>query len=267
MDSNRTSAEHSLALRNAEIEERYRAGETQQEIGDDLGISRERVRQVLNKRGVLAGERVARGNARNRQRALIRRDRRIPAHRQAIVELKRQGLTNREIASRFRLIPVFVGQLVQSEFSKEERRLFSMKKGSERTPDAELLEQLREAYSILGPTMRAEDYNRLAKARGWRSPQTIIIRFGKWSRACELAGIPLEVKRCLPDHFKNFINRATCFAAVREVRDALGHIPTVDEYDRYARTEDELPCLSTVRRRCGGWRNVVRVLLAETKDP
>ena len=255
--------------RNAEIGHRYCTGETMEEIGSSHGITRERVRQILERQRVLTGQRQARGNAHRVQAMRARRDRKIAAHRQAIIELAHQGLTIKEIAQRVRFSRYLVERVLHETFSEEERRvLLNSKSGLERIPKAQLLEQVREAYRALGPTMRVQDYGAYAKAHGWTgSIPTIYDRFGKWSRACELAGVSLQVKRRPRRREKNFIDRATCLAAVREVRDQLGFIPSYRQYERYARSTRGLPCASTVKKRCGGWRNVIRLLLMDSPGP
>lgn len=250
--------------RNAEIEERYRAGETMREIGGNYGISHQRVQQILDKRGVFVGERTTKGVTRRSQRIRARKDREITAHRQAIIELVHQGLTSKEIVQRVRLSPELVRRVLDETFSADERRTLLFKTGLERVPKAQLLEQIREAYRVLGPTMGALDYDAYAKAHGWTGGfLTIHTRFGKWSRACALAGVSVQMKRRSRGNYKNFIDRATCLAAVREVRDLFGFIPSYAEYERYARLTRRMPCGTTVRKRCGGWRNVIRVLLMD----
>lgn len=244
-------------VRNAEFEQRYLAGESMQEIGESLGITRERVRQILEKRGVQSRPAKPPSGPRRQTR------RKVAAHRQAIVELKRQGLTNKEIARRFHLGPYFVNRMLRGALSEEEQRMFRTNTGRERTPETQLLEQIREAHRALGSTMREKDYDAYAKTRGWIGGyQTLLMRFGSWSRVCELAGISIQT-RCYRHKRKDFINRKTCLDAIRHVRNAIGHIPTMYEYDRYARTASDLPCVAVVRRRCGGWKNVIRVLLTE----
>lgn len=68
-----------------EIEQRYRGGETLQEIGDSYGVSRERIRQILSRMDVSAKEGGASKQARER-RAMEAADRKLKC-------LRRYGMT------------------------------------------------------------------------------------------------------------------------------------------------------------------------------
>lgn len=69
-----------MAIRNADFESRYRAGETLEQIGQRYGVTRERVRQVIERRGVTFKDGGAHLTAkRNRVCAAAKRDERFLA--------------------------------------------------------------------------------------------------------------------------------------------------------------------------------------------
>lgn len=128
-----------------------------------------------------------------------------------------------------------------------------------RYSDQELIDFLRKAaHGHDGPLTLAR-YGKLARrwGRRWPTADTYRARFGSWRRALETAGVPVRSPQARRGPF---IDRDECVAAVRRVVHTLGKLPTGEEYERFARKSGEsMPSLETVKNRCEGWRQALRM--------
>lgn len=77
-------------------------------------------------------------------------------------------------------------------------------------------------------------------------------RFGRWADAAAAAGLKPSRDRVRAD----YLTEAGAWMAIEECEAALGRVPTTREYEEWAAGVGA-PCLTTVRRRVGGWRVVL----------
>lgn len=127
---------------------------------------------------------------------------------------------------------------------------------------AMIIKTLQKAANKLGPSFTSSQYVALARKNNWPSAATIINIMTSWNSAKKAAGLPPGVSarkiytRITPDE---------CLIAIATVTKAIGHGPTVGEYNAYRGTP--LPCVTTVRKRCqeyfgASWRQAVELSMS-----
>ena len=248
-----------------EMYELYEGGLTLQEVGEDYGLSRERVRQLfaragLQTRSVLETAQLKREADRGRADKIVEAFRRtkdvagvageLEIGRATILEVLRAELPPRErVAVRSRLGPA------PGTVPAKARRRYS---------DEELIAFLREAGAALGGTLSANAYDAFARGRRtsdgrrWPTKQTAWNRFGSWCGAVQAAGLDTHPSSGVG--LRERFNREQCVEAVRALCEHLERPPSRSEYERRAReSAGELPSVSTVGVRCGGWSEAVRL--------
>jgi len=223
----------------------YAGGATLEEIGATIGVSRERVRQLLKAAGVPARSSSDTFRLRRKQH-LVKRD--------AILERYKLSRDANIVAEELE-VPV---SIVREVISVLPRGLAMMgKQKVKRFEDEFLLNCLREASDSLGGVLSCQDYNRFALSRGspdipWPSHQTMAKRFGSWRAALARAG--LSSNPATPITGQLLFEEAHCIDALREVARAWGRLPTANEYEVYARASNGgVPSLPTIRNRFGTW--------------
>jgi hypothetical protein len=245
-----------------EMYELYGCGLTLHEVGEDFGLSRERVRQLFGRAGL-------------RTRSLLE-----------TVELKRAADLGRadEIIEAFRRtedVAVVAGELeigrptivevLRSELPPRERVAVSSKPGPAAAPwvrrrysNEELIAFMGEAGAALGGTLSRKAYEAFARGRHtsdgrpWPTQQTAGKRFGSWRCAVQAAG--LDAYPSSGVGLRERFSREQCVDAVRLVAERLERCPSSNEYECCAReSAGELPSLSTLRVRFGSWSEAVRL--------
>ncbi|HEY1457235.1 MAG TPA: sigma factor-like helix-turn-helix DNA-binding protein [Solirubrobacteraceae bacterium] len=235
--------------------ELYEQGATLQEVGDEFGITRERVRQVFGKAGLETRSLT--------QAALIRREtdrERSEEIVESFLRLKSPRLTARELE----IAENTVRSVLREQLSSGEYRVIARKQPKQNYSDQELIAFLREA-SAAGPTVMTAlaygDYarsRRTADGRPWPTHQTHHKRFGSWRGALMQAGLPAHAATRAGR--KRHFDADLCVQALRAVHDALGKVPSTTEYERYAHdSQGALPSSATVRNRCGTWNDALRM--------
>jgi hypothetical protein len=245
--------------------ELYEGGLTLHEVGEDYGLSRERVRQLfaragLQTRSILETAQLKREADRARADEIVEAFRRtkdvavvageLEIGRATIVEVLRAELPPRErVAVRSRPGPPPV------TVPPGARRWYS---------DAELIAFLREAGAAVGATLSGKAYDAFARrrrtsdGRRWPTKQTAMSRFGSWRAAVQAAGLDTHPSSGVG--LRERFRREQCVEAVRLVGERLERPPSRGEYERCAReSAGELPSVSTVGVRCGGWSEAVRL--------
>lgn len=235
----------------------YSAGATLEQVGEEFGITRERVRQLI----VDAGYEVS---ALKRKGARARRRRMLAEHDQAIRDLLTQGKPPVDVAAALGL-PLDVVREVDSsnpDYARH-RKVSRTKSHTVKYPDEDVIECLVEANRTLGGVLTTKVYDNFARGRSlpdgrpWPTHQTAGLRFGSWRAALQAASLPSNP--ATPITGRLLFDKAHCIDAILEVERAVGHLPTVVEYDSYAaKMEGVLPSSPTVRHRFGSWQRALR---------
>ena len=121
----------------------------------------------------------------------------------------------------------------------------------ERFSDREIIASLRDASASLPSPLTRDNYAEWCRAHprarsgasrpGW---QTAIRRFGTWRAALLQAGLPANTSRG-PGKAYDYDD---CLGAVAAAWVALGHPPTVAEYDVWSPARDGVPSSPTLRK-------------------
>jgi hypothetical protein len=240
------------AKRARAMDEMYQLGATFQEVGTAFGVTRERVRQILNEAelGTRSGERAVAIKARRRRE-----------HMAAVLEAFRRSSDARQVARELELPYGLVKEIVCEHVPTGERRAH-WKKPKPKYSDEELIEFLRIASRTLGGVLTTAAYTSFASARetsdgrNWPTHQTHSNRFGSWRLALEAAGLAANPASAIAG--QTLFQVEHCVDAVRSVSRGLGKVPTAAEYDVAARdSRGALPSLATVRNRCGTWNDAL----------
>ena len=227
----------------------YRDGYTLKEIGQQFGISRQRVQQLLDAHGV----------KRRPPRAVLHRER---AERQGaeIVARFRATADVGRVASELGLPRRAVLEVLRERLHRPE--LYRPKPSIKQFTDEEIVACLRAAAQAFDGTLTGADYaaiaagRRLPDGRRWPSRPTVDYRFGGWLSATAAAGVRPGRRRAGGPSRRFTPER--CRAAVREAAKALGHPPSSVEYEHFARTRcGALPGVRTVQKNLGPWREVL----------
>src|SRR5713101_6019004 len=168
----------------------YATGATLEEVGNEFGLTRERVRQVLVQGGYDLAKLRAKASRIRWKRIL---DEEVPAIRSKLAS----GLTPAEVAGVLD-VPLEVVRRVDatnSDYARQ-RKALRVKSASAKYTDDEVLECLRSANQALGGVLAAAAYTDFARGRTftdgrpWPTHQTAHLRFGSWRRALREAGLP-----------------------------------------------------------------------------
>jgi len=251
----------SRSARDREIVELRARGETLQAIASRVGLSRERVRQIveLQRReggapdtGSIEAARAARRlglAAQGRDDALAR---------------WRAGAPVGEIARETGLSTRAVRRLLECHASEADRAIRRAalnrrsRAGAPRYSDADLIAAVRRVAAALGRAPGAAEYGELARELRLPSLSSIQARLG-WATALRSAGFaPVSAVR--GGHPPRW-SEADCWEAVAQVAGSIGHAPSIREYARASRGDPERPSAATVSQRLGGW-GAVRLGLA-----
>ena len=180
--------------RGYQMARRYALGETLQEIGDDYGVTRERVRQIINTETSWSTTSI--GAARRRALEV-----QAAADRRAVLEWSEAnlGASIEQAVERLKLDEEVVRKYLGRHRIRHEP---VAKKAPDGRSHDDLLADLRRFHSETGETSAAA-YGRWAKENGVPGHQTIAIRFGSWNDAAARAGIkdapPIERERRYSD--------------------------------------------------------------------
>jgi len=242
-----------------EMYDLYEYGATLDEVGEDFGgLSRERIRQLFGRAGL-----------KTRSTAETAQLKREADRRRAdeIVEAFRRSKDVALVATELEIAKRTISEIVRAELPPEEYRAprsAAPGTSTKKYADEELIGFLREASVALERTLSAEAYEEFARGRRtsdgrlWPTKQTPGRRFGSWRAAVIAAGLDAH-----PSSGASIRRRFTaqeCVEAVRAVGERLGKRPSRKEYEHCARASaGELPSLTTVQVRCGGWNDTLRM--------
>lgn len=219
------------------------AGLTLQALGDLYHVTRERIRQIANAKGVDTRE------LRKLQKEQQERRARRLARRIYGTSLTYPELDVQEIAEWWDTDDATVRAALEHRLAVHEVRPYE---GGGRTSDEDLLAALVEwGHQTSRPI--GDDFTDWATERGLPGKQTIQIRFGSWNTGLALAGL----SHLLKDRggLRPQVSEETMGASLLEFfRDDLPSY-SAQAYDDYARDKD-LPSLAALRIRLGTWNEM-----------
>jgi hypothetical protein len=233
--------------RNEEAATRYMAGATLAEIGRELGVTRERVRQILDSQGV-----------KRRSRASAHRNgvsRHVADHAPAINASFDRTRNIRAVVAEYKgVVPAaVVREILAPRADQQEKRIPAG--AARRFSDEDIRNAIVRA--------EAEGFTSSQSYARWRtalvasgeelpSVATITVRYGSWSSARQKSGA--VVVRSRNSQSCRVFTDADIDSAVRRfvsAATAKGVHPSARAYDEWARRVGNAPLLSTVRARTG----------------
>lgn len=229
--------------RRARLASLYRQGFNNREIAAQLGISKERVRQLLHcyEIGIVPlPERRYLAAIRGREAEVVAAFMRLGSDAAVAREL---GLQEHHVR---RLIDARVPEAVVLRRRRRSHR--------PRYSDQELIEALQESARELPSPMGYQAFGGWAAGRQrnglpWPGPQAISLRFGGWRRALAQAGLP--VNRAGGPHAT--YDRQDAVAAIAAAWRELGRRPTVASYEAWRAGRAGLPAPATARHLGPSW--------------
>ncbi len=226
----------------------YHRGLTLQEIGDEVGVTRERVRQVFS----VLGLKIAGRQERRYATAVSGRSAELV---ESFLRLRNVKL----VADETGIEEALVGRFVDRQIPDSKVLSKSRNAKTPQYSDEEYLECLRLAARELSSPMGHAKYGEwvadrnLPDGRRWPGPQGMMIRFGSWRETLLKAGLPANPSAGGQswydvDDFRN---------GVASAWQDLGKPPTVSEYDTWAAGHHQFPSSATIRKQIDGWDQVM----------
>jgi hypothetical protein len=232
------------------------------EVGEQFGLTRTRIDQILKQEGVTRQQGQVATDARRRAIAF--------EHRDEILTHYREGLDPAGIAQHLSVTTVEVQDLVRSEATPADRASRKAAMTTAREPrlarytDSDLVDAVRRVAAGLGEVPTCSQYAELSSSLQLPSLPTVAHRLGGWSAALSAAG--LEPNRP-PRAYKRRWPSDECWRALQRLADELGGLPTANQYELIASSSDDLPSLATVRHRLGRWSSVSARLHTASRHP
>lgn len=229
-------------------------GRTLQEIAADVGVTRERVRQILVRIGGPTAAEVRAHLARQRREDREDLERRIRG------DLDRHpGSTAEEVSQRLGVSR----PLVLRSTPKDVRSLVVAPSGfaEQQWSDEQILDAIRTTATYAYP-VSAADYERLLMSGEVTGPSVARItqRFANWGRACRSAGVePRPPRR---QHYQSRWTDEDMLAFVRDYLNDPDQPGTFAGYDPWRRQAGvEAPSSALLRTRMGSWSDIKRKAL------
>ena len=233
-------------------------GLTLEEIAQQYGLSRERVRQILGRSGAPDRAQVAEARSRSIRNAVQARAKELTARwarGEEMAELAREAGVSRRVVAEVILATATAADRVNHAVAKSARR------DSTVYTDAQLLEGLKQAAGELGRAPTVADYDQWAsRTGGVARAATVRRRFDGWVNALHAAGLS---EHGTPPRSDRRWTEDACIAAVRMITRETGGWPTVAEYDRLSPSRDDLPSSETLRVRLGRWWSLIATSVLE----
>ena len=244
--------------RNQNISQLYSSGQTMQQIGDQYNLSRERVRQILEKSGQAT---------RSGQESSQLRRQQQEACSEEIMRLYWQSEDVAEVAAELGFQQSSVSRVVKANLPPDTRPDSQKRRKngpqSKRHSDQEIISYLQAANASLGGVLSISAYQEWAEqqpknkqGRQLPGPQAAALHFGSWREALLAAG--LEANPSSPVNGTGKFGVQQCQQAIQELAAKLKTTPTARQYDQYARlSQGRLPSLATLRSIQGKWLNAL----------
>lgn len=228
--------------RNWECVYRYSAGETLDAIATDIGVTRERVRQIINAAHThisVPQLKVARRTVKEQEQE----DLRHMVYEWSVHNPDRAG---QECEEEFGVTRQQVKRILKGRaalhYSVEPRAQGDEQKEWQ---DQQLIDLLRQWWHEC-TDHRSMSFNDWSVARGGPTRQTPIIRFGKWSHALAAAGLGDERSR--PRRRRGKYGEADLWAALVQFVSTPRQKYTYLEFEEYARSVPGMPSAVLVRK-------------------
>jgi transcriptional regulator with XRE-family HTH domain len=225
------------------------------EIALRFGVSRERVRQILRAHGGPAPRDIAEAR---RRRAETEAEARIDE----LLARWRTGELPRVVASELGLQAAACRSTIERFATDADRaaRKASMA-GTRRAlvyTDRDIIVALTSVAKRTGHVPSAKEYAALARELRYPSLPTVLNRMGGWTSALRAAGLrPLAAPaRTRPRRWTD----DACWAALGDVVEELGRVPSLLAYERHAAGRADLPSSATLRNRLGRWSAITTQL-------
>lgn len=243
------------ASRDEEVGRLRAEGLTLQAIADTIGVTRERVRQILTASGQGVTQEYL---------SQLRREERLEDARQHMEQLLaafRAGRSIRDVAGGLGIAGDAAVEVVDAALTPADRAERGRNSGRASSgptyAEEDLIGAVRRVADEVGRVPSSNDYGRLAGRLGLPSLPTIMNRLGGWSAAVRQAGmVPNQSRRS----YERTWGERACWMALEALVDELGQLPTVEHYDALAASREDLPSLATVRNRLGRWSEVAATL-------
>jgi hypothetical protein len=234
--------------RNREMADLRSAGKSLEEIGAQYGVTRERVRQILEKIG---------GPSRQDVKALresIKSDKLEEVKSRALELVKsKPGLTISAVADQLEVSSIELSRIL----TNQELNLFAkpLRTGNFKWTDEEVVKVIQEAATLEFPLTVAA-YAKLLEEGYLRGPSAARIsqRFRSWQAACDLAGVEAG-KRTRPLDLSRWTNEDLYAAVIHYLRLPQSTGAAAD-YDSWASGQDDVPSMGTLRNRLGPWNQI-----------
>ena len=236
-----------VIVRNLQIVRQRLSGETLEAIGDEHGVTRERVRQIVLQ---CCGDQFEAVRAEWRQTRQLAREREVEKVEEFID--RHPGMTIDELSLKFEK-PV---SELSSLIPKASRKLIVGQKRQPNIPqvwsDYQILASLQKAQTYFHP-LRIADYNSLINLGEMKGPSVPLItkRFGAWSNACKLAGVEfVEATSTYTQSWSQYDLLETLGAYLADV----SNNGSIAGYDKWRTASDiGLPSSSQIRLVFGNW--------------
>lgn len=219
----------------------YGQGATLDQVGLAFGLSRERIRQILNDVGV------------ELRRSTPRLLSVTGEQRNEVTNLRRQRMSIEEIAQAAELPVATTAQILEAEMPSLDFKRYAPERSGNHDPlfaREHLIAALQACAAAIGPAYGCAKYDRWRKASGeaWPSGVLITTRLG-WNAARSEAGLPVK------DTPKGFGERVFSDEQVASTIAGwaleLGHPPSLAEATQLRKPGQ--PSVYTIRVRLGSW--------------
>jgi hypothetical protein len=238
--------------RRQEILQAYKGGGTLQAVGDQFGITRERIRQII-------GDEMKEAKVTRKHSVDIRLQASL---QQAVPLYMSQGAE--AVAEKLNMSPARTKSLIREYLNREQlavddrrnRKLYD-----KQYTHADLAAAVRTATRMSGVSdggaVSVPQYTRLAKTHGLPSSVTVMYGLGceYWNDAMKKLGYsPRQANR---KTYTRRFDRDMCIEAVAALWRSQEKRPTVAEYEAHSKGVKDLPSVSLVRQRVGDWADII----------
>ena len=216
---------------------RYAMGETLDEVARDYGVTRERVRQIINQQTPWNATEIRL----ERRRSADATER---ANNAAVLEWSKSapGASVSEASETLGLPEEEIRRYLGRRLARHERTL---RKRADRRSNEDLLKDLKRFNEETGGTTSAA-YAKWARETGVPGPQTVAIRFGSWNDAATLAGFK-EAEQI--DRDRRHTEEDLWAALVEGVHSGVF---TAREFEDWLASAPGAPSLALIRHRLPG---------------